>query len=218
MKTRRKSAAAAVVAPPPPADDDENDDENKEGLEIDFPDDLDLSLLPSSFTTEGKVTPEDVIQLVRELVDTKRDLEERSEEVERKDVELERVVQDSTSAQTLLQSELSALQTSFASAQSTVLSLRKELEETKMAKEEEGDKEKRDLVRVLGRLRADGKEREADLGRLRVSNEELARDLAEKEKEARERGSELDSIKVNFILFFVKRKIHVANWTLLVEI
>ncbi|KAG9227404.1 Protein mlp1 [Pleurotus ostreatus] len=215
VETRRKSRANAARSSPP---------FSEHGLEVELPEDLDQdtlsALLPD--TNIATVTSETVISIYRalllhtsELDAAQRELDQARAEVERKDVELDQALQDrETISKDLevsledvqnglnqMQDERDKLATSNAALREQLKTLTSsqsvsssELESLK-SRVEDTEREKRDLVNVISRLKQEGTQQEEEIQNLRSNLKEARQEHQTLEATVRELRSSETSTK-----------------------
>ncbi|CAA7262954.1 unnamed protein product [Cyclocybe aegerita] len=215
--TRRKSKAAAV-------EHDADGSEAPHSLTVTLPDDIDedtlSTLLPdTNFTT---ITSEDVVALYRllasQFVDldaAQRERDETQGELQRKEIELEQAMQDQESSA----SELQATVESIREELKQVKQERGQLAESKAALEtqlanvcssqststsqvealqrrlDDAEREKRDLVVVISRLKEEGSQRDEEIQTLRANLKEARQEHQALESQVRELRSMETSTK-----------------------
>ncbi|KAF8967178.1 hypothetical protein BDZ97DRAFT_1917117 [Flammula alnicola] len=206
MKTRRKSKPAAAEA---------EADEASHTLTVTIPEDIDEDTL-SSVVPEinlTSITSEDVLTLYRMLVTqavnldaTERERDESRAELERKDVELDQALQDKESSakeleesaesvheelkqvkqerdqlvdsKAALQAQLSALSASQSTSSTEVETLKRRVDDT--------EREKRDLVGVISRLKDESSQRDEEIHTLRANLKEARQEHQALEAQLRE--------------------------------
>ncbi|KAJ3503028.1 hypothetical protein NLJ89_g8615 [Agrocybe chaxingu] len=215
--TRRKSKAAAV-------EHDADSSEAPHSLTVTLPDDIDedtlSTLLPdTNFTT---ITSEDVVALYRllasQFVDldaVQRERDETQGELQRKEIELEQAMQDQESSASELQAtvetireelsqvkqergqlaeskvaleaQLASISSSQSTSSSQVEALQRRLDDT--------EREKRDLVVVISRLKEEGSQRDEEIQTLRANLKEARQEHQALESQVRELRSTETSTK-----------------------
>ncbi|KII91087.1 hypothetical protein PLICRDRAFT_28915 [Plicaturopsis crispa FD-325 SS-3] len=225
MKTRRKSRAAAAAASSQAASSQGADETSSaQTFNVAIPADLDRDVL-SSLLPDVSLTspsPEAVASIYRVLLAqvaeadaAQRDLDQTRAEVDKKDVELDQALQDRESLAKELETSLESVQgelnqvkqerdqlaasraelqvqiTSLSSSQSTSSteadSLKHRMEDT--------EREKRDLVVVVSRLKEDSTQREEEIHTLRANLKQARQDHQELESQVRELRSVETSTK-----------------------
>ncbi|KAJ6621758.1 hypothetical protein B0H10DRAFT_944117 [Mycena sp. CBHHK59/15] len=223
MKTRRKSKAVAAAADSE-NEHDSPAPEDTQRLTIFIPPDIDLDTL-SNLLPETSITsqsPDGIIELYRKLVDLAfkldaavRERDDDRAEAERMEVELDQALQDKEaiskemegsaeslqgelrqvkqerdellSSQAALQAQISSLSTSQSSSSTEVDNLKHCVEDT--------EREKRDLVGVISRLKQDGSQREEEIQTLRANLKEARQEHQALETQVRELRSTETSTK-----------------------
>ncbi|KAJ7600871.1 hypothetical protein C8J56DRAFT_1019894 [Mycena floridula] len=217
-KTRSKSSAKAMDVDPPAAE---------PTLTILMPQDLDLQALMELLPAANLVAPSSntVIELYKlllaqnsELDTVQRELDESRAEAERKDVELDQALQDRERvssdleaqletiqgdfqrvqaerdqlvvSQKNLQAEIATISQSNTSSSSEAVDLKRRLEDT--------EREKRELVGVISRLKEEGGQREEEIQTLRGNLKEARHDYQALESQVRELRSTEASTKFKF--------------------
>ncbi|KAF8887179.1 hypothetical protein BD779DRAFT_1672932 [Infundibulicybe gibba] len=212
MKTRRKSKAAAAAAV---EDEHEAGGHIDAVFNVNIPEDIDTdvlsSLLPEANFTSP--TPEVILGLyklilgqVADLDASQRDLDESRAEAEKKDVELDQALQDRETlakemessleavqedlrqvkqerdqlltSNTALQTQLQELRNSQSSSSSEVDTLKHRVDDT--------EREKRDLLGVVSRLKQDASQREEEIQTLRTNLKEARQEHQALEARVRE--------------------------------
>ncbi|KAJ7758135.1 hypothetical protein DFH07DRAFT_772602 [Mycena maculata] len=224
MTTRRKSKAAAVVTADPENEATSAAADNSQRLTVFIPSDIDLDTL-SNLLPETSITspnPESIIDLYRRLIDlatkfdaTVRERDEDRAEAEKMAVELDQALQDREamsrdlegsaenlqaelkqvkqerdqllSSQAALQAQIFALSTSQSSSSTEVDNLKHRVEDT--------EREKRDLVGVISRLKQDSSQREEEIQTLRANLKEARHEHQALETQVRELRSTETSTK-----------------------
>ncbi|KAI6030410.1 hypothetical protein F5J12DRAFT_800153 [Pisolithus orientalis] len=215
VRTRRKSkavAAAAAAAAMAAGSEDHFDGASTQGTEemsvsaggrlaIPIPVDVDVealsNLIPEvSFTNP---TPDTIVSIYRLLLAqvaetdaTHRDVEELRAEVERKDIELDQAVQDG-------ESKSKDLESSLESAQTQLNALKTERDELANSRDtssteldhlrhrvEECEKEKRELIGVVSRLKEDASQRDEEIQTLRTNLRQARQEQQALESQVRE--------------------------------
>ncbi|KAJ7288016.1 hypothetical protein C8J57DRAFT_504699 [Mycena rebaudengoi] len=222
-KTRRKSKAAAAAAdseqePESPMAED------PQRLVVLLPSDIDIDTL-SNLLPETSITspsPDGIIELYRRLIDfaskldtAVRERDEDRAEVERIEVELDQAIQEKEvlskdmegsaetlhaelrqvrqerdellSSQAALQAQIATLSNSQSSSSTEVDNLKHRVEDT--------EREKRDLVGVISRLKQDGSQREEEIQTLRANLKEARQEHQTLESQVRELRSTETSTK-----------------------
>ncbi|KAJ7029278.1 hypothetical protein C8F04DRAFT_1237155 [Mycena alexandri] len=225
MKTRRKSKAAAAAAADPEHDPGSPTADDNQRLTVFIPSDVDLDTL-SNLLPETSITsqsPEGIIELYRRLIDLASKLDvavrERDEdraEVERIEVEMDQALQDKESltkelegssealqaelkqvkqqrdelltSQAALQAQISSLSTSQTSSSTEVDNLKHRVEDT--------EREKRDLVGVISRMKQDDSQRQEEIQNLRANLKEARQEHQTLESQVRELRSSETSTKL----------------------
>ncbi|KAJ7079784.1 hypothetical protein B0H15DRAFT_496126 [Mycena belliarum] len=224
MKTRRKSKAAAAAAAEDDNDPASPSAEDSQRLTILLPSDIDLdalcNILPETSITSQSA--EGIVELYRRLVElaskldaSLRERDEERAEAEKIEVELDQALQDKEAmskelegstehlhaelkqvkherdelvlSQTALQAQIASLSTSQFSSSTEVDNLKHRVEDT--------EREKRDLVGVISRLKQDSSQREEEIQTLRANLKEARQEHQSLESQVRELRSTETSTK-----------------------
>ncbi|KAF9077487.1 hypothetical protein BDP27DRAFT_1397327 [Rhodocollybia butyracea] len=218
--TRRKSKLAANTED----DDGDTTAQNPQSLNVPIPEDFDIEAL-SSLVPDLDVhfpSPDTLLSIYQLLLEqsgaldaTQREVDELRAEAEKKDVELDQALQDREqsskdteqqleriqdemtqvkrerdqllASQSELQTRITTLSTSQNSSSNEVTELKHRLEDV--------EREKRDLISVISRLKQDGSEREDEISTLRSSLKEARQEHQTLEGHLREIRSTETSTK-----------------------
>ncbi|KAF9483517.1 hypothetical protein BDN70DRAFT_873831 [Pholiota conissans] len=206
MKTRRKSKAAAEEA---------GSDDVHHPFSVAIPDDIEedvlVNILPD--LNFSSLTSDDVLEIYRMLItqaasidNTERERDEVRAELERKDVELDQALQDKETlakdledssesvhneltqvkqerdqlaeSKVALQHQLTALSNSQSSSTTEVETLRRRVDDT--------EREKRELITVISRLKDEGTQRDEEIHTLRSNLKEARHEHQALEAQVRE--------------------------------
>ncbi|KAI0338862.1 hypothetical protein BDW22DRAFT_1362157 [Trametopsis cervina] len=212
-KTRRQSKAAAVAATEPVTR--EPSPAPPQAWTVHIPEDVDFDLL-SALLPETQLdvpTPETIVSLYRLIVAqasetdaNQKELEEIRAEVQRKEVELDQALQDRETASNELESVSEGLQNELRQVKQEkeeIVASRNELQaqlvsittsrsatstEAELLKQrvDDTEREKRDLIGVISRLKEDATQREEEIHTLRGNLKQARQDYQGLESQLRE--------------------------------